>query len=115
MYLTTQEKKTVVFVLALLILGIGLDFLHKYGQRDNFVNYQRIQERFSRKVDINKALLSELSSIPVLSEQLAKAIIDYRAFKGNFRSIEELKNIRGIKDKKLEQLRNYITIESSSK
>jgi competence protein ComEA len=114
MYLTTQEKKTVVFVLALLILGIGLDFLYKYSQRDDFINCQALQEKLSKKSDINRARLSELSAIPALNEQLAKAIIAYRNLNGDFRSIEDLKNIKGIKDKKLEQLKKYITIESPS-
>lgn len=112
-YLTSQERRTIVFVLSLLILGLGLDFLRNNIRRENFINYQAIQEKFSRKVDINKARLSEIKSIPVLNEQLAKSIIDYRNLNGDFKGIEELKNIKGIKDKKLEQLRKYITIESS--
>lgn len=113
-YLTSQEKKTVVFVLALLILGLGLDFLGKNKRPGHFINYQAIQEKFSRKVDINKAPLLELSSTPELNEQLAKSIIEYRSLNGNFQNIEELKNIKGIKDKKLEKLKKYVSVESSS-
>jgi competence ComEA-like helix-hairpin-helix protein len=113
-YLTPQEQKTIIFVLALLILGLGLDFLYKNSPRKGLIDYKAIEDSLSVKVDINKATLPELIFIPTLNEKLAQAIIDWRTLNGNFKNLEELKNIKGIKDKKLEKLRKYLTIESHS-
>ncbi|MDD5355738.1 MAG: helix-hairpin-helix domain-containing protein [Candidatus Omnitrophica bacterium] len=110
-YLTSQERKTVIFVLALLILGIGLDFSRKNARPRHLFDYEAVQRKLSKKVDINKAPLSEISSIDGISEQLAKDIIEYRNLEGGFKDINELKNIKGIKDKKLESLKKYITID----
>jgi len=114
-YLTSQERKTVIFVLALLIIGMGLDFLKRNANRSHLFDYEAIQLRLSKKADINKAPLSEISSIDGISEQQAKDIIEYRNLKGGFKDISELKNIKGIKDKKLESLKKYIIVESQSK
>ncbi|MFN3567924.1 MAG: ComEA family DNA-binding protein [Caldimicrobium sp.] len=67
------------------------------------------------KIDINRATLEQLKSLPGIGEVTAKAIIDLREKKGGFKSIEELKEVKGIGEKKLEVLRNYVTIGSESK
>lgn len=61
-------------------------------------------------ININTADLNTLQSIPGIGTTKAKAIIDYRSFNGNFQSIEELTNIRGINDKLLEQIREMLEI-----
>lgn len=114
-HLTSQERKTVIFVLCLLVLGIGLDFINKNTNRANLINFRIPQEQLFDKVDINKATLSELMTIPNLGAGAAQAIIDYRQSQGCFKNIDELKEIKGIKDKKLEKLKKYITLEPCSK
>jgi len=114
-YLTSQERKTIVFVLCLLILGIGLDFFKKKTNRTDLINYEVLEDRLFKKVDINKASISELTTIPGVGKKLAYSIVDFRKFNRGFRHIEELKKIRGIKDKKLKQLKKYITLEDHSR
>ena len=108
--LTTQERKVVIFILCLLIFGIGADFLKKKISKQNFVNYEELQDKLIKKVDINKTTFSELRTIPGMGEKLAKRIIDYRSSHGGFKDVEELKQIKGIKDKKLERIRKYIIL-----
>ena len=108
--LTSQERKTIIFILSILILGIGLDFLKKKTSAYNLIEYETLKEQLFKKVDINRASFFELITIPGLGENSARAIIDYRKSQGGFKDIEELKQIKGIKDKKLEQLRKYIKL-----
>ncbi len=111
LHLTSQERKTIIFVLSLLIIGIGLDFFKKKTDRVNLVNFEVLEEQLFEKVNVNKAGFSQLTTIPGVGEKTAKSIIDYRKSNGEFKDIEELKRIRGIKDKKLEKLREYITVK----
>lgn len=113
LYLTSHERKTIVFILALLILGIGLDFFKKMTNRVNLVDYETLQEKFFDKVDINRASALEFSTIPGVGKKLAHSIVDYRKSHGDFKDIGELKRVKGIKDKKLKQLKKYIKLETT--
>ncbi|MBP5494555.1 MAG: helix-hairpin-helix domain-containing protein [Lachnospiraceae bacterium] len=61
-------------------------------------------------VDINKADLNELCSIPGIGEARATAIIEYRESCGGFKEIEELKNISGIKDATFNKIKPYVCV-----
>ena len=63
------------------------------------------------KVNINKGTLEELESLPGVGEALGKRIIAYREENGKFDTIEELKNVSGIGDKKFESLKEYIDVK----
>ncbi len=63
------------------------------------------------KIDINKASLKELEEIPGIGKILAQRIVKYREKYGSFKSIEELKNIKGIGSKKFELLKKYLKVE----
>ncbi len=61
-------------------------------------------------VNINEADIDELTMIPYIGEVLAKRIISYRENYGPFESFEELLNIKGIGEKKLEKMIEYIDL-----
>ena len=61
-------------------------------------------------VDINKAGVEELCTIPGIGEARATAIIEYREASGGFKEIEELKNISGIKDATFNKIKPYVCV-----
>ena len=65
----------------------------------------------SKKININKASLTELQSLPGIGEVKAQSIIEYRESSGGFKSIEDLTNITGIGAKTLDKLRDLIDID----
>jgi len=65
----------------------------------------------SGKININKANAEELEKITGIGEALAKRIIDYREENGKFSSIEDLKNVSGIGDKKFESIREQVVVK----
>ena len=63
------------------------------------------------KININKATVSELTSIPGVGNSTAEKIVSYRDKNGKFSSIEDVKNVSGIGDAKYEKLKDYITVK----
>ena len=64
----------------------------------------------SGKININTANASELDKLPGVGEAIAKKIIEYREYNGNFSSIEEIKNVSGIGETKFEKMKDYICV-----
>lgn len=63
-----------------------------------------------RLIDINRANEELLCTIPGIGSQRAKQIIDYREKNGNFKKIEDLMKISGIKETLFEKIAPYITV-----
>ena len=61
-------------------------------------------------VNINTADASELVQLPGIGEVLARRIIDYRRIHGAFTAPEQLTNVEGIGQGKLEAILEQITI-----
>lgn len=61
-------------------------------------------------ININTADISELDRLPGIGPAFAQRIIDYRNTNGPFKSIEEIKNVPGIGEKKFSQIKDLITI-----
>ena len=61
-------------------------------------------------VNINTATKEELMALPGIGESKAEAIIAYRKQQGNFQTVEELKNISGIKNGVYEKIKALVRI-----
>lgn len=61
-------------------------------------------------ININLASDIELESLPGIGSKTAKEIIDYRNKYGFFGSKEEIKNVKGIGDKKYEKIKDLISV-----
>ena len=65
-------------------------------------------------VDLNTAEAEELATLPGIGEGRAKRIVDYRTEHGPFEGPEGLLEVSGIGEKKLEELRDYITVSNGA-
>lgn len=61
-------------------------------------------------VDINKATIEELDTLPKIGPAIANAIIKYRENNGGFNNIEQIKNVTGIGDKIFESIKDMISV-----
>ena len=62
------------------------------------------------KININTANSAELDSLSGIGPSKAEAIIKYREENGNFKTIEEIKNVTGIGEGLFEKFKENITI-----
>ena len=65
------------------------------------------------KVDLNKATAKDLAKVKGLNAAKAKAIISYRKAHGDFKSVEDLKEVKGFKKMNatsLQKIEDQLTI-----
>jgi len=63
------------------------------------------------KININTASASDMATLPFISFNLAKEIVDYRLLREGIKDIEELKNIQGFPEQKIHRFALYLTTE----
>lgn len=61
-------------------------------------------------LNLNTATKEELIALPGIGPAKAQAILDYRNAHGGFKSVEELKDVKGIGAKRFEKLRGELTV-----
>jgi len=64
------------------------------------------------KININTATVEQLAELPGVGEATAKKIIEYREQNGNFKTAQDIMNVKGIGEKKYEKLEDLITVSN---
>lgn len=64
-----------------------------------------------QKININKADVATLGTLPGIGPSKAQSILTYREENGQFQTIDDLKNVSGIGDKTFEKLKDAITVK----
>ncbi|MCB9367040.1 MAG: helix-hairpin-helix domain-containing protein [Calditrichaeota bacterium] len=72
--------------------------------------YSARAEELARPIDVNTAEANDLERLPGIGPVLALRIVSHREQNGPFRSVDELENVSGIGPKKLEALRDRVTL-----
>ncbi len=72
----------------------------------------RAEEKISKGViNINTADMYKLCKLDGIGESLASNIIKYRSENGRFKTVAELKKVKGIGTEKFNKIKNKITVE----
>ncbi|WP_455377413.1 ComEA family DNA-binding protein [Petrachloros mirabilis] len=75
-----------------------------------YVQQNHSQTAAEKKLDLNKATEHDLESLPGIGPTLADRIMQYRRVRGSFQKIEQLRDIKGIGEKKFERIRALVTV-----
>ncbi len=62
-------------------------------------------------VNLNSASAAELEKLPGIGPKIAEAIVKHRETNGPFKSVDDLKQIKGIGDKSFEKIRDMVAIQ----
>jgi competence protein ComEA len=90
-----MKKKLAVFVLATIVTCALIVLPALAGQ----------------KLNINTASVEDLIKIKGIGQKKANAIVDYREAYGPFKTIEDVRNVKGIGNKLFESMKSQITTE----
>ena len=106
-----KELITTVFLISTLLIGTGIKYSidhHWWLPETEVVDID--SESIKLKIDINRAEWYELIILPGIGEKKAKAIVEYRQSKGNFKKIEELCGVDGIGVETVKKIKDLVYI-----
>jgi competence protein ComEA len=86
-----------------------------YGFNDSLIEtlkpYLTINPYLIKKININNANIKEMAKHPYIGYNLAISIYNYKQNHGNYKSIEELKNLKSVNDSIYHLVLPYITVQ----
>ncbi len=130
--LTPQEQAVAFFLILSAGAGIAIKWINlsvpkmvgakyyseplmpKAQPKDTSKSVRTAPARSPFPIDINSADSAALVRVPGIGPVIAGRIIQYRRAHGEFRSVDELKNVKGIGDKKLSKIRKFVSLGSGN-
>jgi competence protein ComEA len=64
----------------------------------------------AEKINLNSATVEQLQTLPGIGPAIAKNIVEHRAKVGKFNRIEEVINVKGVGEKKFQQIKDRLII-----
>ena len=112
----SRQQQIVIFTFILILLGVGLTtYFVKHGDAEKSAFSEQLVEiepvpLNKRPINVNTADLEELTLLPGIGEKIASEIICQRE-KTPFKNISQLNQVKGIGEKKLKEIEEYIRFE----
>lgn len=97
-------KRTTIFRVTLVLLCVLITAAIAQGKK----------KPPTTPLDLNTATLEQLEQLPGIGPAAAQAIVNFRTKSGRFQRVEDLLAIRGISQRKLDQLRRYVTVRAAA-
>ncbi|PIJ62048.1 ComEA family DNA-binding protein [Mesotoga sp. H07.pep.5.3] len=110
--LTVKELQIIGSVVILVLMGFVAVMGHT-GTESTEQNFDQT-ESVSFPIDLNSCTERELELLPGIGPAKARAIIDYRTSVGQFGSVEDILQVRGIGEKTLSNFRKMVTVAGSA-
>lgn len=108
--MTAVVKYLVALMLLAAPLGSAAVWADHHGGADSEQATQAKKVSPSGPVSLNTASAEELQMLPNIGEKRAQAILDYRQENGEFKAIEDVKNVPGIGDKTFDSLKKFLKL-----
>ncbi len=122
MWFTKEERIGLLLIgVSMLVGGVVLNKKEEAGLRNLKDSAMEVSEEVpavevekdkipKSKLNINSASFEELVKVPGIGPKTASLILERRQ-REKFKSIEELNEIKGIGDKKLQKLKEYVDVK----
>lgn len=105
-----MKKFALVIAIFGLILSIST-FLGKNYKYEHYALETKSTQIKTYKVNLNLANWREFDNLPGIGPSLAHKIIADRDTNGRFDSVEDIKRVKGIGEKKFAEIQKYLTLE----
>ncbi len=107
-FFTPEERKIIYFIAFIILLSA---VVRGIVPMERFEEVEVEQGINIFPINLNEAGIDELIQVPGIGPETAKKIVEYREKIGRFKNIEQLKEIKGIGEKKVQKWKEYLKIE----
>jgi competence protein ComEA len=124
---TKNEQKILLFLAVLFLAGTAIKVYKAYvappeQQRFEYAESDSVFAARSttpahpgsltqQRVNINTAAAAELDALPGVGPAMARQIVEYRTVHGPFKTLDDMRNIKGLGPKKLEKLQPMVILK----
>jgi competence protein ComEA len=121
-----KERTVLVFLIAVALAGAAVSAWHHHRLQRNLEIIQSAihapqpapdstqsavrNPQSAALIDLNTASAGEFDLLPGIGPALAQRIIEYRTAHGGFKAVDELRQVSGIGPKKLEAIKDRVTV-----
>ncbi len=105
-YLTPQERKFIVLIMIVFIMGAAVQLL----LRRDIPPVRWAKQVRNFKININTARTDQLQMLPGVGAKMAQRILDYRKDNGPFKALEGLEDVDGLTKKRFDHIRELIEL-----
>lgn len=109
MKLTQEERTILIAVVIAAAAGLLINLFFSYNKKLQVKDFASMP----LLVNINTAAADELDKLPGIGKIIADRIVSVRDTNGLYKTVDDLKKVKGITAKKLEKMRKYITTEEA--
>ncbi|MBU4342844.1 MAG: helix-hairpin-helix domain-containing protein [Candidatus Omnitrophica bacterium] len=103
-----SERSFILTLVVLCLVCAGVSYSGKTFSSPNAETVDFEEPRYI--VNINTVGIDELERLPGIGPVMAREIISHRDSSGGFKAKEDLKDVKGIGDKKFEKMKDLIII-----
>lgn len=129
--LTKTERNVILFVTGVFAAGLAIRFYQETFPSALETDYSHADSTFAAlsaaataeiatrvpvsggRLNLNTATREQLITLPGIGAVTAERILMYREHTGPFRSVDDLRKVRGISARKLEQLKPLVSVTGS--
>lgn len=105
-----MSKREILVLVILIAVLIALNIVN-YAKRERLkANTIVVVEEIAVKIPINTAQTDELDVLPGIGPALAGRIVAYRKEHGPFKTVEDIKKVKGIGNKLFEKMLPFIEL-----
>jgi competence ComEA-like helix-hairpin-helix protein len=106
--ITKQERMALLFLSGVILCGSVIRYALKINPR--LFHYIDHLDKLPAavKLDINTATRQQLIDLPDIGETMADRIISYREKKGSVATLDDLRKIKGMTERRISNIKGYL-------
>ena len=111
--LRLADQVTLIVILIVCLVMLGVRVASQRVRHGPLIDLERTAPLpYEFVVDVNEAQWPELSLLPGIGETLAKRIVESRSTDGPYRKLSDLRRVKGIGPRKLDQIEPYLDFDT---